>query len=274
MGIGIGVGLGLSARVPSVPIVVTYTTEYTALLNQATSLGYSTPSSTQRIQQDILISNLKSDGLWDKLDLLYILATDGSSQFSTLNWINPNANQLNLVNSPTFTPNLGFSGNGSSAYLDPGWNITLATKASQNSISHGVLTNSVNPNVNVGYHGGGSNPYNIINTWAEGNYDGFYANGGGINITRKVSSFRAVSRTASNNVVTYQDANIDSSPFTTFPSSAPSAGPIYIMARGVPAPQWHAPSEIYFKADFWGAGLTQAEMDLLRTRLTDYVNSL
>jgi hypothetical protein len=46
------------------------------------------------------------------------------------------------------------------------------------------------------------------------------------------------------------------------------------MARGVPAPQSHAPSNVEFKADFWGAGLTPSEVATFRTLLTNYINSL
>lgn len=260
------------SNIISVTTTAAYDASYQAILTYATSQGYTLPSLSQRTKSNQFIVDLKAAGLWTKLDSLSIFKTDGSQNFALTDW--KRLTTHTAVNSPTFTSNVGFTGNGSSAYIDPSWNITQATQATQNSIFHGVLTNSIDPTANTGYHGGGSNPFNIINTWVDGNYDGFYANDGAINITRKVSSFRAVSRTASNSVTTYQDANIDSSPFTTFPSSAPTAGPIYIMARGVPAPQWHAPSNVEFKADFWGAGLTPTEVANFRTILTNYIASL
>lgn len=260
------------SNIISVTTTEAYDASYQAILTYATSQGYALPSSTQRTKSNQFIVDLKAAGLWAKLDSLSIFKTDGSQNFALTDW--KRLTTHTAVNSPTFTSNVGFTGNGSSAYINPNWNITQATQASQNSIFHGVLTNSILPSADTGYHGGGSNPYNIINTYSSGSSDGFYSNSAAINITQRTAAFRAVSRTASNSVTTYQDSNIDNSPFTGFPSSAPSSSAIYIMTRGVPAPQWHAPSNVEFKADFWGAGLTPTEVADFRNLLTNYIASL
>lgn len=260
------------SNIISVTTTLAYDTSYQAILTYATSQGYTLPSLAQRTKSNQFVVDLKAAGLWAKLDSLSIFKTDGSANFALTDW--KRLTTHTAVNSPTFTSNVGFTGNGSSAYINPNWNITQATQATQNSIFHGILTNSILPNVDTGYHGGGNNPYNIINTYASGSQDGFYANSVAINITQRLSAFRAVSRTASTSVTTYQDAEIDNSPFTSFPSSAPSNSAIYIMARGVPAPQWHASSNVEFKADFWGSGLTPTEVATFRTLLTNYIASL
>lgn len=246
-------------------------TSYQAVLNYATSLGYTLPSSGQQTKSNQFVVDLKAAGLWVKLDSLSIFQTDGSASFALVDWIRLTTHEA--VNSPTFTSNVGYSGNGSSAYIDPHWNITAATQATQNSIFHGVLTNTTNPPSNTGYHGGGSNPYNIINTWVGGGYEGYYSNNSSaINISILNAAFRAVTRVSNTDVRIYRDSVVES--FTTFPSSTPSSSAIYIMARGVPAPQWHAPSSVSFKADFWGAGLTPTEVANFRTALTNYIASL
>jgi hypothetical protein len=262
------------SNIISVTTTLAYDASYQAILTYATSQGYTLPSLSQRTKSNQFVVDLKAAGLWTKLDSLSIFKTDGSQNFALTDW--KRLTTHTAVNSPTFTSNVGFTGNGSSAYINPNWNITQATQATQNSIFHGVLTNSLNPSVDTGYHGGGSVPYNIINTWSTGNVDGFYANNGGaINIPRLICAFRAVSRTSSSVAYTYQDTTIDpGSPFSAFPSTTPSNSAIYIMARGVPAPQWHAPSNVEFKADFWGAGLTPSEVATFRTLLTNYINSL
>jgi hypothetical protein len=268
----IGIGIGTARVIPSGGGVVVYDTSYQAILTYATSQGYTLPSLAQRTKSNQFVIDLKAAGLWTKLDSLSIFKTDGNANFALTDW--KRLTTHTPVNGPVFTSNVGFTGNGSSAYINPNWNITQATQAIQNSIFHGVLTNSILPNVDTGYHGGGSSPYNIINTYSTGGSDGFYANGAAINITQRIAAFRAVSRTATNAVYTYQDDIIDNSPFTSFLSSAPSPGPIYIMARGVPTPQWHAPSNVEFKADFWGAGLTPSEVATFRTLLNNYIASL
>lgn len=99
-----------------------YSSEYQAVLDRATTLGYTHPSSAQKSKHDTMVRLLKSDGTWAKLDALYIFLNDGSKEFGTLNWISPSANQVTIVGSMTWTSNAGFQGNGSSMYLNVGFN--------------------------------------------------------------------------------------------------------------------------------------------------------
>lgn len=96
--------------------------DYQAVLNRATTLEYTLPSASQQIIQNNLVLSLKAGGVWTKLDVLYILANDGGSNFGTLNWKSPLANQATLINTPTFTTNEGFMGNGTSSYIDTNFN--------------------------------------------------------------------------------------------------------------------------------------------------------
>lgn len=93
-----------------------FTSEYQAILNTATLSGYTLPSASQQILQNQLIVDLKSAGYWNRFDTFTMFATDGDEDFALLDWkrlINYTA-----INSPTFFPNQGFLGNGSSAYID------------------------------------------------------------------------------------------------------------------------------------------------------------
>jgi hypothetical protein len=96
--------------------------DYQAVLNRAVALGYTLPSASQRIIQNNLVLSLKSGGVWTKLDILYIFANDGGQDFGTLNWKAPTLNQSTLINTPTFTTNEGFMGNGTSSYIDTNFN--------------------------------------------------------------------------------------------------------------------------------------------------------
>ena len=91
--------------------------DYQAVLDRSASLGYTAPSASQQTLQNTLVADLKTAGVWDKLDLFYVFATDGDSDYATLNWKTPASYQGTKVNSPTFTTNGGFAGNGSSSYL-------------------------------------------------------------------------------------------------------------------------------------------------------------
>lgn len=96
--------------------------DYQAVLNRAVVLGYTLPTPAQQIIQNNLVLSLKAGGVWTKLDVLYIFANDGGSDFGTLNWKAPTLNQATLINSPTFTSNQGFAGNGTSSYIDTNFN--------------------------------------------------------------------------------------------------------------------------------------------------------
>ena len=96
--------------------------DYNALLSYAQTQGYAIPSVSQRTLQETLIRDLKTAGVWDKLDVFYVFATDGDSDYATLNWKDPNNHQVSKVNSPVFTADSGFAGDGLSSYLDTNYN--------------------------------------------------------------------------------------------------------------------------------------------------------
>jgi hypothetical protein len=95
--------------------------DYYAVLSRGTTLGYTLPDATLQGKQNATVLSFKSVGIWSKLDVLYIMATNNSNM-ATLNFKNPSAHQLTLVNSPTFTANQGFKGNASTSYLNTNFN--------------------------------------------------------------------------------------------------------------------------------------------------------
>ena len=116
---------------------------YRAILNRALSLGYTLPTSSQQALQNQLVLWLVNKGIWSKLDILYILATNGSSDFSRINWINPSLFELTAVNSPTFTSNQGWAGNATTSYLDTGWTPSVnGVNFTLNDASFGCKINS------------------------------------------------------------------------------------------------------------------------------------
>lgn len=94
--------------------------DYQAILNYATTQGYTLPSSSQRVKQNKLLVDLKAAGVWNKLDTLAIFATDGNSDFALIDW--KRLSQYTAINSPTFISNGGFTGNGTSSYVDTNFN--------------------------------------------------------------------------------------------------------------------------------------------------------
>lgn len=143
-----------------------YSDEYQAVLDRGTLLGYTLPSVSQRALQNSLVASLKTAGIWNALDFLYVFATDGSSDYASLNWKAPSSFQAQKVNSPTFTSNVGFTGNGSSSYLNTNW--TPETHASQYQVnnaaffgyfsgtSSGIYCGTFNTSPNAIRHGTGN----------------------------------------------------------------------------------------------------------------------
>ncbi|MFG1465275.1 hypothetical protein V5F77_20535 [Xanthobacter sp. DSM 24535] len=87
-----------------------------------------------------IIRALKTAGLWTKFDVLYFTAAH-DAQAARLNWIS-SSNILAPVNSPTFTPDRGYTGGGTS-YLDTGANpSTQFTRATLNSSCYGAWATS------------------------------------------------------------------------------------------------------------------------------------
>lgn len=65
---------------------------------------------------DTMIDKLIDSGVWARADLLYVLAAH-DEQAARINWISPGTGDLTAVNSPSFTVDEGFTGDGTSSYL-------------------------------------------------------------------------------------------------------------------------------------------------------------
>jgi hypothetical protein len=92
------------------------------------------PDLTRVLQIDRTISALKDAGIWQELDALWVMAAH-DSQAGLINWINPTALNLTAFNSPTFTADAGYQGNGTDAYLTPSVNWNTLTKFQQDSLT-------------------------------------------------------------------------------------------------------------------------------------------
>lgn len=114
----IGLGLSLSNQVKLASSI--YTPEYQAILNRATSIPATQPSDYEKTLQNLLVTNLISNGIWAKLDAFYMFANnpvsggsyDGRS-FALINWIKPTANYGTASTSfPSISAISGFTGGG------------------------------------------------------------------------------------------------------------------------------------------------------------------
>ena len=93
-----------------------FDSDYQAVLDFATSEGDTLPSASQQILQNQVVLSLKDKGLWNKKDAFGLFATDGNVDFALICW--KRLIKMDAINSPTFTINAGFDGNGSSSYIN------------------------------------------------------------------------------------------------------------------------------------------------------------
>ena len=90
--------------------------DYQAVLDFATSEGITLPSTSQQILQNQVVLSLKDKGLWNKKDVFSLFATDGNVDFALICW--KRLIKMDAINSPSFSANAGFTGNGTSSYID------------------------------------------------------------------------------------------------------------------------------------------------------------
>jgi hypothetical protein len=94
--------------------IINYEPEYEAILQYAISNGYTTPKRNQNFLNNKKIKQLKSEGIFTELDILYnFKQQSGLEDFCKINWVNPgvyNATQSNPLIAPVFEPDKGFKG--------------------------------------------------------------------------------------------------------------------------------------------------------------------
>jgi hypothetical protein len=76
------------------------------------------PTEARKALIDTLVGGLKADGIWTKLDWLCLLAAH-DAQAARLNAVST-GQLLTATNSPTFTTDRGYAGNGTTSFLDFG----------------------------------------------------------------------------------------------------------------------------------------------------------
>lgn len=132
------IGLGLTLTLGGNSTLAGFDTDYIAIINRATALGYTLPTAANQFNQNKLIVDLKAAGVWNKLDVFYMFANTGSKEFATLNWKNPSANQAAVVGAAMTWNSSGYVG-GLLSYLNTNYNPTTnATNLSQNNACIGV----------------------------------------------------------------------------------------------------------------------------------------
>jgi hypothetical protein len=99
-----------------------FTSEYKAILDYANSQSWTLPTLDCQKLQDKYIRELKSKGIWNKIDLLHQFTVDNSAtDFTRINWKNPGSNNGASTNL-TFTNKEGYKGNGTNGWWATNYN--------------------------------------------------------------------------------------------------------------------------------------------------------
>ncbi len=227
------------------------------------------PSPPRKALLDALIVGLKSDGVWARLDWLSLFAAHGA-QPARLNAKNP-AQAFSLVAAPTFTADRGYAGNGSSSYLNSGWNpLSNAVHYAQNACHLGVWVNS-NP-TNSGWAAGSLaariNPNNGATTVS------FAAqSGSGSSVASAAAlGFTAWDRGGSNAGKVFR-GGVEVGSLATV-SSAPTASDFFVGAYNNAGTPVYSATNTRIAAVCWGAHLTAAEHLALHGRLAAYLTAI
>lgn len=99
----------------------TYYSEYQTIYNALSNK----PTSGTATAQNAMVYSLDSAGFWDRMDLMYVFATDAGETESKVNWINTSTFTASEVGAGnlTWTSLEGFTGDGTSA-LNTGYNMS------------------------------------------------------------------------------------------------------------------------------------------------------
>jgi hypothetical protein len=114
---------------------------------------------------DNLVRGLIADGLWAKLDMLYLTKAH-DAQAARVNWVNPSS-VASETNSLTFTTDVGYAGNGTDSYLNTGVNWQALSLYAQDDCHIGVWVvggtdEASDTTTSLVGHAGSGNTNNIV----------------------------------------------------------------------------------------------------------------
>lgn len=214
-----------------------------------------------------LIVALKDEGIWSKLDTLWLMAA-ADAQGARLNWV---ADQYNLtpVAAPVFTVDQGYTGDGISSYLETGFNpATAGGKFTQNSAALGGYSRTAAQG--NGYAFGNINGTMSIRNSSDQNIARLTGNGGitTASVTDGSGLF-VVSRVNSAGISAYRNKVVLFSE-TASASTAPSSEAIRFLGRAGSV----SFSNRQLSFGFIASGLSAAEISAMYDAVAAYLIDL
>lgn len=237
------------------------------------------PNAARKTRIKAAVVALKDDGIWSKLDRLWVMAAHEQGVTSRLDWKSPatTGRRLTEVNSPTFTANQGYTGNASNMYLNT--NFTQSTDGvnmTQDSACGFVWVRNVGSSSTHVYFGGGPTRTLIYrqssaSAWVISGPSGPNTAVIQTTLSNAADGLLAANRSGASQRHGYRNGVVESS--NTAASVGTTTEPFYILAwnnGGSPA------NLISGQISFAGVGgsLTATEHANLHTALNTYMTGL
>lgn len=220
---------------------------------------------------DTMITGLQTDGLWSKLDRLWLLAAE-NTQSAQIDMVA--LDQVSVNNAPTFTTDRGYAGNGTNAYLKTGYKPNLGPKFSLNSAMMSVYQNVANSALTSfacgNATGGNPNDYLAVkdnNGKISGSINDFAGGGFAITTASALGLF-TVSRTGASAVGIYRNGS--SLGTTAVSSSAVDSG--FMELLGSQAFGAYTDGRIAMAS--FGGGFNSTDASNFNSRITTYLTAI
>lgn len=250
--------------------------DYEAIISYATTQGFTLPSINQRGLQQQLVIDLKIAGIWNKLDSFTVFATDGDDDFALIDW--KRLSQYSAINSPDFTPNQGFKGNGFTTYINTNFKpLTNGVNFTQNNASMGIYRRIFGGGGSVGQMGVAQYPTpNNAVTWlcvSRGfnlsRFNDF--GGGGIPTTNILSTGLITMNRINNTTYNFFDNGILHQQVTQTTTGLPNLDVLVLALSDNGSPTQYTQDQ--FSMVYMGADLTNEQGDFTNI-LNTYLTSL
>lgn len=226
-----------------------------------------------------LVVALKAAGVWEKFDCFYVMAAH-DAQAARLNWIE-DVYDLQAFNSPVFTVDRGYTGDGASAYLSTGFNAATAGGAYALDDAHlGVwgLTSTTSPTnqFDIGARASASGRQSVLGYQGTSNALFMRLNqdsDGGAPTTDAPTGHLVHTRTAAQQRYGYRNgAQIYNDTVTV--STAIPEFPMFILGANQAGSVLSTPSARQLGAAHIGASLTAQEVSDLHAALNTYLTAV
>jgi hypothetical protein len=253
---------------PTGPVV---SPQATAFLARTSGL-----STTERNAYIAMINGMVTDGTWSLFDWFYIFATNNTTT-ALLNLISTNFTGT-THGTVSFSADHGFTGDGSTFYIDTGWKTTNGTNYVQNSAVFGVydLTNSTTGDGSfiIGQDAGANYDVRLailtVGNLLQADANDTVSNSLSIAAQSQRQGSFGVIRTGSAAEAVYKNGSLLTS--GTAVSGALSAFNVFIFANnsGVAG----AFSTDQLSAAFAGGGMTAVQLQQVQSRINGYMTAL